>query len=172
MRLKLLFLLLVLGVMAVPAAHAQAAVYASFSGATLTEPYEPYIYGPTFGAYVQSTHFAFLGLGVDARGFVLNGDNGNETFEGGMAGPRLAVRPKVVPLQPYVEVLGGVAHAELGQGVARTVHTGAAMEGLVGLDYTIIPHVDWRAIEYTFYGKEQSAGLTYRALSTGIVLRF
>jgi hypothetical protein len=152
------------------AAHAQTGVHVDFTGATLSDPSLPNVYGSTFGIYSQTTRFGKLRVGADGRGFILNGDSGNETFVGGVIGPRIAIKPPG-PLSPYAEFLVGVAHAEFGQPSTRTVHTGAMYQAVVGLDLTIVSHVDWRVVEYT-YGQQQGTGLAYKALSTGLVIRF
>jgi hypothetical protein len=153
------------------AAHAQTGVHLNFTGATLSAPNEPNVYGSTFGIYSQTTRFGMLRVGADGRGFILSGDGGKETFLGGAIGPRVAIKPHGVPLSPYAEVLFGVAHAEFGQGSARKIHTGPMYQAIVGLDLTIVSHLDWRVVEYT-YGQQQGTGLGYKALSTGIVIRF
>ena len=173
---KIVLLVLIALMTVVPAtAHAQAGiqtgVHLNFTGATLSEPSLPNVYGSTFGIYTQTTRFGLLGLGVDGRGFILSGDGGNETFMGGMIGPRIAIKPHALPISPYAEVLVGMAHVEFGQPSARTVHTGAAYQAIVGVDLNIVSHLDWRAVEFT-YGQQQGTGLAYKALSTGLVIRF
>jgi hypothetical protein len=165
MRHIKLFLLLAIALAVPMAAHAQTAVYGEFSGATLSVG-QPHIYGGTFGIYDQRTYGGFLGLGGDARGFVLSGNNGKETFHGGLVGPRLAIRPRAFPLSPYAEILVGIANT----GFGNSSSTDFAYHAVFGADWTVIPHVDWRVLEYT-YGEEHGLGIAYKALSTGIVIR-
>jgi hypothetical protein len=165
MRIKTFSLLFAL-MLAVPvAAHAQTAVYAEFTGATLSVGL-PHIYGGTFGVYSQKT-FGVIALGGDVRGFALSG-NSSESYNGVVAGPRLVIKPRVFPISPYVELLGGFSRVSANGGNGDT---DLAYNAVFGLDSTIVPHVDWRAIEYT-YGEERTTGLAYKALSTGIVVRF
>src|SRR5580698_2793633 len=103
MRLNKLILLLALALTAT-AAHAQTAVYAEFTGGTL-DINQPHIDGGTFGVYSQKT-LSVVALGLDLRGFVLGGGS-SQSFDGVVAGPRLVIKPRVLPFMPYAEVLGG-----------------------------------------------------------------
>jgi hypothetical protein len=102
-------------------AKAQIGLYAEFSGAKLNVPNTNWIYGPTFGAYFDKGHLLFLSAGLDARGAFLG--SGSTVLNSGLVGPRVAFRPHVIPIQPYVEALIGVGHAEYGQGVVQTTAT-------------------------------------------------
>jgi hypothetical protein len=47
-----------------------------------------------------------------------------------------------------------------------------AYEGVIGVDWTILPRVDWRVVEYSFGGfSSLNATVSPRTLSTGVVLR-
>jgi hypothetical protein len=166
MRLNKLFLLFALALpLAVPAAaHAQTAAYAEFTGASLGLDL-PHVYGGTFGIYSQKT-YGILAIGGDLRVPILTGDN-NQTYTGALIGPRLAIKPHVIPVSPYIELLGGVTHVAAGNGS----DTDPGYNVVVGGDWTVIPHVDWRVIEYS-YGEQHSVNIAYKALSTGVVVRF
>jgi hypothetical protein len=164
MRIKTLFLFLAFAMAAPVAVQAQTAVYAEFTGATLSVGL-PHIYGGTVGLYSQKS-FGFVALGGDVRGFGLSGGN-SQSYSGLVIGPRLAIKPHVVPIMPYVELLGGFSRVSAG----GNGNTDLAYNFVAGGDVTVIPHVDWRAIEYT-YGEEHTTGLAYKALSTGVVVRF
>jgi len=165
MRIKTLLLFLGLAVAMPVTAHAQIGIYGEFTGATLSVTGLPNIYGGTFGVYSQK-NFGVIALGGDVRGFDLSGGN-SQNYSGVVAGPRLAIKPHVLPISPYIELLGGFSRVS----VSGNSNTDLAYNFVAGLDYTVVPHVDWRAIEYT-YGQEHTSSLTYKALSTGIVVRF
>jgi hypothetical protein len=165
MRIKTLLLFLGLAVAMPVAVHAETAVYGEFTGATLSVTGLPNIYGGTFGVYTQKK-LGLVALGGDVRGFNLGGGN-SQNYSGVVAGPRLAIKPRVLPISPYIELLGGFSRVS----VSGNSNTDLAYNFVVGVDYTVIPHVDWRAIEYT-YGEEHTSPLAYKALSTGLVVRF
>ncbi len=102
-------------------AAAQVGVYGEFGAAKLNVPNTNWIYGPTFGGYLDKGHFWVFSSGVDARGTILG--SGATSLDSGLIGPRLAFRPHIVPIQPYVEALIGAGHADYGQGVAHVSAT-------------------------------------------------
>lgn len=165
MRLKALSLLLALALAVPAAAHAQTAVYAEFTGASLGVGL-PHIYGGTFGIYKEKT-LGVMALGGDLRGFAQSGSN-SQSYNGVVAGPRVALKPRVLPVMPYAEILVGVSRVNVGN---SGEDKDFAYNAVFGVDSTVIPHVDWRAIEYS-YGEERTIPITYKALSTGIVIRF
>jgi len=163
------FLLPLLALCALPA-MAQIGVYAEFSAAKVNVPNTNWIYGPTFGAYYDPWHVPFLAAGLDARGVILG--SGSNTLDSGLFGPRLVFQPHVVPLQPYVEGLVGVGHAQFGQGVAAVDATKFEYQFLGGLDMTVFPRFDWRVVEFS-YGGLSGLGTSYnpKTISTGLVFR-
>ena len=84
----------------------------------------------------------------------------------------MQIHPHVIPLMPYGEVLIGAGHVNVGEGFAKTDQTAFAYEGVIGADWTIFPHLDWRVVEYSFGGfTDLHAQVSPRTLSTGLVLR-
>lgn len=152
------------------ALQAQLGLYGSFTGGKLDLPQsDNTLYGGTFGGYLASGHFAILSVGADARGSFLRG--GGTGFDSGTVGPRVGLNVHVLPLEPYVEALVGVGHATL-QGASPSV-TKFEYQFLGGVDYSVLPRVDWRVVEFSYGGL---AGLNNnsfhpKSLSTGIVLR-
>ncbi len=145
-------------------ANAQTAVYAMFTGAGSGTANSGNMYGPTVGAYFDRG--TFLNYGVDIRGAFLA--NGNHTqFDSGMGGLRLAFKPHIIPLDPYVEILGGVAHSSYPANTA----TNLGYEFNVGADFTLLPHLDWRVLEFSSTNLTGSNNISPKALSTGLVLR-
>lgn len=165
---RILFLLVMIA--AFPfAAEAQTGLYAAFSASDFHEPNTGWQYGPTFGVYYDPLGVPFVKAGLDARASFIG--SGSTVDDSGFIGPRVQLHPHVLPLMPYAEALGGAAHVELGQGVARTAKTQFAYELLGGVDITFFPRLDWR-VEYSWAGV-QSLGTSFNptALTTGLVLR-
>ncbi len=166
---KLLFLFVVLA--AVPrSARAQTGIYAAFSASDFHKPNVGWQSGPMFGLYYDHWGVPFVRAGVDVRASFLG--SGSTEEDVGLIGPRVQLHPHVVPLMPYAEVLGGVAHVQIGQGSAQTNGTQFAYQAVVGLDLTIFPRLDWRVAEYS-WGGVQSLNQSFNptTVSTGLVLR-
>jgi hypothetical protein len=160
----LFFLLFTVG------AHAQLGIYGEFSAANLNVPATGWIYGTTFGAYFDKGHLLFLGTGLDIRGSFL--ERGSTTLNSGLIGPRLVFRPHVLPIQPYVEALGGFGHASLYEGPDQMTVNKFEYQFLGGLDLTILPRIDWRVLEFS-YGGLSGLGTSFspKTVSTGVVVR-
>jgi len=152
------------------AATAQVGVYGEFSATKLNVPNTSWIYGPTFGGYLDKGHFWVFSSGVDARGAILG--SGSTTLDSGLVGPRVVLRPHLLPIQPYAEALIGAGHADYGQGVAHVSATKFQYQFLGGLDLTILPRIDWRVVEFS-YGGLSGLGSSFnpKTISTGIVVR-
>ncbi len=163
----LFFVVLLLGSLY---AKAQVGLYADFSAAKANVPRSNWIYGPTFGAYFDRGHLLFLSTGLDARGAILG--SGVNTLDSGLFGPRLVFRPHVLPIQPYVEALVGLGRAGYYQGSTPTTVTKFQYQFLGGIDWTILPRIDWRVAEFS-YGGLSGLGSSFnpKTISTGIVLR-
>jgi hypothetical protein len=143
--------------------NAQTGIYGGFSGAHITAGPETGSYGALLGVYAQSEHG--LHFGGDFRSSLLfrNGFN-YYTFA---VGPRLAPKPPVLPLRPYVEGLVGGAWYNNGPNTSSSGHFGYHV--VVGADWTVFPHFDWRVLEYDYSGNTGS--IKAHILSTGLVFR-
>ncbi len=116
----------------------------------------------TFGFYYGIYHVGPLDLSADARGDV------SSKIKSGLIGPRLAFRLPIVAIKPYAEVLiGGSTYPDTPAGL----HISNKIVGRIvgGVDTTILPHLDWRMIDYS-YGLNSASH--QQTLSTGLVLRF
>ncbi len=160
----------------VGAAQAQTAIYGEFTAAKLSAPNTSWMYGPTVGLYHDSEHGLFA-TGLDVRGTFAGSGNTkgaytNQTLDTLLGGVRLAVTPRVLPFKPYGEILGGLGHLKVGQGSARTSSTKFAYQFVGGVDFTILPRVDWRVVEFS-YGRLAGLSDSFvpKTLSTGIVFR-
>ncbi len=152
------------------AVSAQVGLYGEFSATKLNVPNTGWIYGPTFGGYLDKGHFWVFSSGVDARGAILG--TGATTLDSGLVGPRVVFRPHPLPIQPYVEALIGAGHADYGQGVAHVSATKFQYQFLGGLDLTILPRIDWRVVEFSYGGLSGLGGsFNPKTISTGIVVR-
>jgi hypothetical protein len=170
MRLRLLVTALLFAFLS-PALHAQLGVYGAFTTEKLNVPgYSNWINGGTFGGYLGSAHFALLNLGVDLRGSFAGGSG--TSFDSGAIGPRLAFNPHVLPIHPYIEVTAGIGHASF-TGEPTNDVTKFEYQFLGGVDYTFLPRIDWRVVEFSYGGLAglNSNSFHPKAISTGIVLR-
>jgi hypothetical protein len=152
--------------------HAQLGLYGAFTVQNPDVPNETSydFYGVTFGAYLASGRLAILSLGVDVRGsFTRNSGN---SFNSGSIGPRLALNTHILPIQPYVEGTVGLGSLNL-VGGSPSNGIGFEYQVLGGLDYTILPRVDWRVAEYSYGGLPSLNNYNFhpKSLSTGLVLR-
>jgi hypothetical protein len=151
-----------------PLAHAQIGVYGQFSASDFNVDNLGWQYGTTFGIYDTPWHVPFFALGLDGRGTVLG--SGSTKITSGMAGPRLTFKPHVLPIMPYVEAVVGAGHVQYTQGFATTNATKLEYQFLGGADWTILPHIDWRIVEFS-YGGFSGPTLNPQTVSTGIVIR-
>ena len=166
--MKSIRLALAAGTLLLPtaAARAQVALYANFEGAHF-DTADKFYGGGTFGLYDDFYHFGPLHLGGDIRGSKLSGGDHNSATRV-LAGFRAAAKPPVLPIKPYAEVLAGVASTDIGR-VAGSKHLTAEVDG--GVDFTFLPHLDWRIAEVGGQVAGDKANSNFH-VSTGIVLRF
>jgi hypothetical protein len=153
-----------------PAARSQTGIYATFDASNFQTPNVGEHYGPTFGIYHDMWHAPLLRAGVDARAMLLGG--GSTEAYSGLFGPTVQLRLHAVPLKPYVEGLIGAGHVNAGQGVATIDTTAFAYAGVIGLDWTMLPRLDWRVVEFSAEGFSNLNGnVSPKTWSTGVVLR-
>lgn len=145
----------------------QTALYVQFTGMH-PDSGASWLYGPTFGIYQDSARLAIINLGFDVRGSILNG-SGNDSLADGLVGVRGSVVPHVLPFKVYAEGLVGVARTD----AANRATTNLQYQVNGGLEYTLLPRLDWRVVEAAwsgFSGSPSGYGSPF-GLSTGIVLR-
>ena len=168
-RLRTLALLLFASFAITTAANAQTGLYIEYGGSKVDAPSNDWIYGPTFGVYHDFLSVPLVHLGADLRGSVL-GISQTTTLTSGLLGPRVSVHPRVLPVMPYLEAVGGIGHYDYGAGQGS--NTQFEYQILVGIDYTVVPRLDWRVVEFSYGGLSTINGtLNPRTLSTGLVLR-
>ncbi|HEY3991178.1 MAG TPA: hypothetical protein VGM02_17895 [Acidobacteriaceae bacterium] len=164
-----LFALLLFAV-TLPSAHAQTAIYGQFSASRFNLPNtNDWGYGGGFGLYSDFYKMPFAKLGGDIR-FQFTRPASSTTLFSTLVGPRLALHPKVVPLNPYAEFLFGAGHFSYGNNSPSTTQFDWRVLG--GLDKTVLPHLDWRVVEVSYGQLDTYSGrLRPITISTGIVLR-
>jgi hypothetical protein len=147
--------------------HAQArfAVYGTAGTEKSGLPNEDWKLGGTFGFYYGLYHVGPLDFSVDARGDVSN------DIKSGLLGPRVAAKLPVLPLKPYGEFLFGVStYSTTGAGLKDP--NDFAYRYAVGLDTTILPHLDWRVADFSYGINNSANGNHAKTISSGLVLRF
>lgn len=151
-------------------ARAQTAVYAEYGASWYGIPNLSVQSGPTFGVYYQPLGIPVVRAGLDARASFMG--SGSETEDTGLIGPRVQIKPHVLPLMPYGEALIGVAHLDVGQGIAHSQGNQFIWALNAGIDLTVLPHIDWRVVDYTYGGIPGNLlNSNPNTVSTGIVLR-
>jgi hypothetical protein len=151
-------------------AQAQVGMYAAFGASDYRQPNVNWQYGPMAGVYWEPLGVPFIKAGVDLRGsWMGSGDTQDQSY---LAGPRVQLHPHVLPLMPYGEVLGGVSRVVVGQGVALSAGTKFTWALVAGLDATVLPHLDWRVVDYS-WERVEDLGIDFspEQISTGLVLR-
>jgi hypothetical protein len=150
--------------------HGQLGLYGAFTAQNLGGPnnngYD--LYGGTFGGYLASGRLAILSVGIDLRGSFARSNGAS--FNTGSIGPRIGLNLHILPIHPYVEGTIGVGHVDFtGAGGG----TKFEYQVLGGLDFTVLPRIDWRVAEYSYGALSTIDNYNYRpkSLSTGLVLR-
>ena len=146
--------------------HAQAklAVYGTDGGEKSGLPNDDWHAAGTFGFYYGLYHFTPIDLSVDARGDL------SSNIKSGFLGPRVAIKLPIIPVKPYGEFIFGVS--TYSTPAHLPIPNDFAYRYVVGLDTTILPHIDWRVADFS-YGINNSANGTHaKTLSSGLVIRF
>jgi hypothetical protein len=178
-------------------AHAQMAVYGTFtvnqlSGIkgspaaacnTLSCPsYDDSVnpIGGSIGAYYDFLNLGPIKLGADLRGTLTKTKRGAETqYNGsgarlysGLGGIRAVFHTRFVPLRPYIQASAGLGRTDYGINSASIVNN-FQYEGFAGLDFTLLPIMDFRVVEFGYGGVNPlgTNGHNYpvKTVSTGIV---
>ena len=145
-------------------AQAKLAVYGTFGGEKSGLPNIGWTTAETFGLYVGVAKLGPLAFSVDGRADL------SSKIKSGLVGPRLAVRLPAIPIKPYAEVLiGASTYATYPDGLKDNGQF--ASRAVFGADSSVLPHLDWRVVDFS-YGLNQSAnGDHAKTISTGLVLR-
>jgi len=120
-----------------------------------------------FGFYYGLRHFGPLDLSADVRGDL------SSNIYSGVLGPRLAVKIPVVPTRPYGEFLFGESSYSTQSNGNRNAND-FTYRAVVGVDFTLIPHFDWRVVDYSYSSgiTQLNASVHPKTITTGFVIRF
>lgn len=172
----LLLAAIAIAAMSAPAVG-QTGIYGTFTGGHQGGIKPPYPFtgthgfwaaGGTFGLYSDFIHAGPVRLGLDARGSILNSKG--HKLDSGLGGVRVDFSAPMVPIRPYLQGSVGVGSTNFGGG--NVTSQGLLYQFLGGIDATVLPHIDWRAVEVGG-GALRIHGTNYPvvSVSTGIVLR-
>ena len=124
-------------------------------------------FGGNFGAYYDFRSYGPVRLGVDLRGDVFSANKSAVEYEGGsginkfygvLGGVRASINAPLPILHPYVEGAVGLARTNAASTNVSTFANPTPtnveiysnytqVQGLIGLDITVLPFLDIRAIE-------------------------
>lgn len=171
MTRKLLRLLpcLLLGLTAAPLhAQARAAVYGTVGGERSGIVNEPWTAGWTIGAYAGIDNDGPISLGADLRADI------SSNIKSILIGPRVAFHAPGFPVKPYAELLvGGEWFDNSHFGFGITIPSQATARYVIGADVTVLPHIDWRVVDFSAtLNDSQKGGTRAKTASTGLVVRF
>jgi hypothetical protein len=145
-------------------AQARFAIYGTGGAERSGLPNQGWTGAGTLGFYYGLLHAAILDISVDARGDL------SSDIKSGLLGPRVAVKLPVIPIKPYGEFIFGISTYD--RTPAGQDSNDFAYRYVLGLDTTILPHIDWRVADFS-YGINNSANGTHaKTLSSGLVIRF
>ena len=170
--------------MSAAAAHAQFGVYGKFDlnhynfndGGTAAATF----YGGGFGVYDDFVKLGPVRGGFDLRESLVTGSNYN--YRSTLFGARVALKAPVLPIRPYVQGSVGVGGTGSKGPYAAGISGGSysnkfTYQVLGGLDWTVFPHLDFRALEIGF-GRQSGVGSaagsgasTMVLVSSGLVFR-
>jgi hypothetical protein len=181
MNLRRLTLLLAI-VLTTAAANAQVGIYGKFDAIrhtdSLTASPSTWFYGPGAGIYYDALHLGTLSLGADLRGDLLFGQD--QHYRSALIGLRLAAKPPILPIRPYIQGSVGIGATKATGQSNLPIHFTSKFQYQIagGVDFTLLPHVDWRVAEvgYTrLTGISSGTAAPISSLlsvSTGLVFRF
>ena len=146
--------------------HAQArfAIYGTGGGEKSGLPNDDWHGAGTFGFYYGILHAAIFDISVDARGDL------STNIKSGFVGPRVAVKVPVIPIKPYGEFIFGVS--TYSTPAHLPIPNDFAYRYVLGLDTTILPHIDWRVADFSYAINNSANGTHAKTLSSGLVIRF
>ena len=167
-KLALLLAVPVLG-LCVTGAHAQFGIFGTVTGERITNitcqaavgvcaspngTVKPF--GGDFGAYYDFRNFGPVRFGAEVRGDVLTGNRSATEYQGGagtvrkygaLGGVRASFGTPFPFLHPYASVDFGYAKTNATSTDVETYNNFTQAKGIVGLDISILPFLDLRAVE-------------------------
>src|SRR5271156_946626 len=127
--------------------HAQAKLAVYGTGGTEKSGLQPSGWNPAspFGFYYGLRHFGPFDLSADVRGDL------SRNIYSGILGPRLVVKIPVFPIMPYGEFLFGESSYSTQSNGNRDAND-FTYRVVAGADFTLLPHFDWRVVDYSYSG--------------------
>jgi opacity protein-like surface antigen len=121
----------------------------------------------TFGFYYGLRHFGPFDFSADVRGDL------SHNIASGVLGPRLAAKIPVFPIMPYAELLFGESSYSTQSNSIRDANS-FTYRYVGGVDFTLIPHVDWRLVDYSYSSgiTQFNANIHPKTITSGFVIRF
>jgi hypothetical protein len=145
-------------------AQARFAIYGTGGGEKSGLPNDDWHAAGTFGFYYGILRAGPIDISVDARADL------SSNIKSGFIGPRAAVKLPAIPLKPYGELIFGVS--TYSTPARLPIPNDFAYRYVVGLDTTILPHIDWRVADFSYAINNSANGTHAKTLSSGLVLRF
>lgn len=145
--------------------QAKLAIYGTAGAEQSGLPYNPWKLAGTFGLYYGIYGFGPIYLSVDARGDI------SSQIHSGLAGPRLAIKLPVLPIKPYGEILFGVSSYPQTSGSPQYSND-FAYRYVLGIDSTLVPHIDWRVVDFSYGINNSANGSHAETITSGLVIRF
>lgn len=172
--LRNLSLGIVLAAVAPVIAAAQAGIYGKLDLTNYTSNGDVKTFlGGGGGLYDDFIHAGPLHAGLDLRGSY--GTATDLEYRDFLIGIRVGLTVPVVRLRPYVQGSVGVGgtkvKAQTAPGIVLEWNNRLVEAGFVGMDVTVLPHIDWRVAEIGFARINGLSASEFKA-STGAVLRF
>ena len=130
-------------------ANAQFGIYGQYNG-THDSSVPAWYKGGTGGAYANLIGFGPAHLGMDLRATYSSGDQYN--YRSFLIGPRLEVKPPLIPLRPYVQGSIGIGGNRYVGTPSLQQHFNNKLQYGVGggLDFTLFPLFDLRLIDIQY----------------------
>jgi len=148
------------------AAGAQVGVYGEFS-ATHDGAISNWYKGGTFGLYDEFLHGGPIHLGADVRATFASGNQYH--YRDFLIGPRLAVKPPILPVKPYIQAAVGFGgNTYVGPAPIKTHYSNKLQYGFIGgLDYTLLPYIDLRIPEISYMRMSGVTGPSVNVVGVG-----
>jgi hypothetical protein len=130
------------------------------------------------GVYYDFMKLGPVRLGADLRGTITDSKQGAYTtargsgtrIYSGLGGIRAVFHTPFVPLKPYIQASAGIGRSDYGlftNGLV-VVHNNLQYEGFAGVDYKLLPVMDFRVVELG-YGALTSFGTTGHTYPIGTI---
>ena len=145
-------------------AQAKFAIYGTAGTEKSGLPNDSWKLGGTFGFYYGLYHVGPLSFSADARGDL------SQNISSGFIGPRVAAKLPVIPLKPYAEFIFGVSSYSTPSNLK--IDNDFAYRYVLGLDTTILPHLDWRLVDFSYALNTSANSGHAKTLTSGLVIRF